>query len=528
MCKEDFSLELIKKHIYMNRQKCRSSLQMTLDDDFNVPDSKPDILRLLKTDGDIKISDKKQMNGKLLINGSLFFRILYISEDTSRPLHTLQGELPFSESINLSEECSPENLNINWEFEDLTANIINSRKYTIRSLVLFSISGEELVSRELVVDVSPDPNLYSRKLPLTLTGIAASRRDSLRIREEITLPNAKPDIAEILYYELKLNNTDTRLGTDKFTVSGDLSLFLCYLNEKDGMLPEYYETEIPVTSTVDCPGCMESMIPYITLTPCARSLEIRPDADGEERCLDAELMLELNIKLYEDQELQLVSDLYSTQDPLHTEYTPMEYETLLQHNNSRVRLADTVVLNPTLPKPLQICHSSSNVKLDSVQVTGEGLLAEGVLDMDIFYISAEDNRPLEVLSTSLPFSQMIEIHGIAPDCIYEVHAVPDQLSALFADQDTIELKAGISFDCIVFARHSEPFLTDCTVAQPAPEDCIAQPSISAYTVLPTDSLWDIAKRFSTSEASICEINEITADSLTPGELLLIVKECNGL
>lgn len=512
----------------MNRQKCRSSLQMTLDDDFNVPDSKPDILRLLKTDGDIKITDKKQMNGKLLITGSLLFRILYISEDTSRPIHTLQGELPFSESIHLNEECSPDNLNINWEFEDLTANIINSRKYTIRSLVLFSISGEELVSRELVVDVSPDPNLYARKLPLTLTGIAANQKDSLRIREDITLPNAKPDIAEILYYELRLNNIDTRLGTDKFTVSGDLSVFLCYLNAKDETLPEYYETEIPVTSIVDCPGCTESMIPYITLTPCSRSLEVRPDADGEERCLEAELTLDLAIKLYEDQELQLVNDMYSTHEQLHTEYTPVEYETLLLRNNSRVRLSDTLRLNPALPKPLQICHSSSNVKLDSIRTTGEGLLAEGVLDIAVFYVSLEDNHPLEVLSTTIPFSQMIEIHGINPDCIYEVHAAPDQLSALFADQDTIELKAGISFDCIVFTRHTEPFLTDCSVAQPSPDSCVVLPSISAYAVRPSDSLWDIAKRFSTSEASICEINEITEDSLTPGELLLIVKECNGI
>lgn len=512
----------------MNRQKCRSSLQMTLDDDFNVPDSKPDILRLLKTDGDIKLSDKKQMNGKLLINGSLFFRILYISEDTSRPLHTLQGELPFSESINLSEECAPDNLSIHWEFEDLTATIINSRKYTIRSLVLFSISGEELVSRELVVDVSPDPNLYTKKIPLTLTGIAANQKDSLRIRESITLPNAKPDIAEILYYELLLNNTDTRLGTDKFTVSGDLSLFLCYLSAKDGTLPEYYETEIPVTSTVDCPGCTENMIPYIALSPCTRSLEIRPDADGEERCLEAELTLDLNIKLYEDQELQLVNDMYSTQKQLHTEYTPLEYETLLQRNNSRVRLSDNIRLNPALPKPLQICHSSSTAKLDSVRTTGEGLLAEGVLDINIFYVSLEDNHPLEVLSTSLPFSQLIEIHGITPDCIYEVHAVPDQLSALFAEQDTIELKAGISFDCIVFARHTDPFLTDCTTTQPDSDTCASTPSISAYTVLPSDRLWDIAKRFRTSESSICEINEITEATLTPGELLLIVKECNGI
>ena len=521
-------MDLIKKHIYMNRQKCRSSLQMTLDDDFNVPDSKPDILRLLKTDGDIKISDKKQANGKLLINGSLLFRILYISDDTSRPLHTLQGELPFSESINLSEECSSDNINLTWEFEDLTAGMINSRKFTIRSLVLFSISGEDLVSHDVVVDVTEEPQLYAKKTPLTLTGIAVSSKDNLRIREAITLPNAKPAIADILYYELRLNNPDTRLGTDKFTVSGDLSLFVCYLSDKENSLPEYYETELPINATVDCPGCSENMIPYITIVPIARNLEIRPDADGEERLLEPELTLELTIKLYEDQELLLVHDLYSTCETLHTEYTPVHFERLLQRNNSRARLSDRIVLDPSLPKLLQICHSSSNVKLDSVRLTTEGLLAEGVIDVDIFYVSSEDTRPLEILSSAIPFSQMIEIHDITPECIYEVHAIPDQLSALFADQNTIEIKAGISFDCIAFAQHLEPLLSDCTVAEPNPEAHDRRPAISAYAVSAQDTLWDIAKRFSTSEAAICEMNEITEESLTPGELLLIVKECNGI
>ena len=46
----------------MNRQTCRSSLQVTLDDDFNVPDSKPDILRLLAKDG-LLVSDNVLQEG---------------------------------------------------------------------------------------------------------------------------------------------------------------------------------------------------------------------------------------------------------------------------------------------------------------------------------------------------------------------------------------------------------------------------------------------------------------------------------
>ena len=72
-------MELIKKNIHMNKLKCKSNLQLTLDDDFNVPDIKPDIDRIITQQGDIRINEIKAMNGKLLLKGVLEFNVLYFS-----------------------------------------------------------------------------------------------------------------------------------------------------------------------------------------------------------------------------------------------------------------------------------------------------------------------------------------------------------------------------------------------------------------------------------------------------------------
>ena len=517
-------MELIKKHIYMNRQKCRSSLQMTLDDDFNVPDSKPDIARLLKTDGEIRISEKKPMNGKLLITGSLLYRILYISEDLTRPLHTLQGELPFSESVNIEEACAADELSISWEFEDLSAGIINSRKFSLRSLVLFTILGDELYSHEAAVDTDGNPDIRYRKKPLSLTGVAVNRKDSYRIREALTLPNAKPSVQEVLYYELRPYHFDLRLMADKFTLSCDLSVFLCYLADQGSTVPEYYETELPISTTIDCPSCQDSLIPYVTITPGSHSLEIKPDEDGEERRLEAELLIDLGIKLYEEQELNVIDDCYSIQNSIQAEYTPVTYETLLQKNNSRTRITDRIAISPSLPKLLQICHTGGTVKLDSVQPIENGLLAEGVLESYVFYISSDDTQPLEVLSSTIPFSHTIEIHNMSEDCIYEVRAQSEQVSAMLLDQENLEIKAGLVFDSIAFRKLQEPFLTDIRFVDTEEDSLTSLPSMSAYAVRPEDSLWDIAKRFLTTEDAIREINELSDSPPSAGELLLIVRD----
>ena len=72
-------MELIRKNIHMNREKCRSVLQLTLDNDLNVPDVKPDIERIVREQGDIKVLDIKVSNGRVNIKGELITNILYIS-----------------------------------------------------------------------------------------------------------------------------------------------------------------------------------------------------------------------------------------------------------------------------------------------------------------------------------------------------------------------------------------------------------------------------------------------------------------
>ena len=70
-------MELLKKHIHMNRRRGNVTSQMTLDDDFNVPDSMDDVEELIMENGEVKIESVKNPGEKAEISGKLEFRILY-------------------------------------------------------------------------------------------------------------------------------------------------------------------------------------------------------------------------------------------------------------------------------------------------------------------------------------------------------------------------------------------------------------------------------------------------------------------
>ena len=70
-------MELMKKNIHMNRQKGNAVSQITLDDDFIVPDTMDDVSQVILDNGEIQIESSRTQGDKVLIKGKLC--LLYTS-----------------------------------------------------------------------------------------------------------------------------------------------------------------------------------------------------------------------------------------------------------------------------------------------------------------------------------------------------------------------------------------------------------------------------------------------------------------
>ena len=120
-------MELIKKNIYMNKLKGKTVTQITLDDDFNVPDSKMDMEQIILDRGELQLDESRPMNDKVSLSGKLKFDVLY-STPASGSLESMSGEIPFDELVNMEEREERDRLQTQWEMEDLTVEMIHSRK----------------------------------------------------------------------------------------------------------------------------------------------------------------------------------------------------------------------------------------------------------------------------------------------------------------------------------------------------------------------------------------------------------------
>lgn len=562
-------LELVKKNIHMNRFKNNVATQVTLDDDFIVPDTMDDMARVILSSGDIQIESVKNQGERVLVKGKLNFQILYRKAEGG--FQTMAGHISFEEPVNIPGLEEKDYLGISWDLEDLTASMINSRKVSVKAIVTLVIRVETLYDAEAAVDViegggsrrednswgtgdmdsgswgmgydseirngekealglpadeaSGGMEILRRQADVAV--IAVRRKDTYRIKEDISLSGSKPSIEQILWSEIRLRGTTTKPLDGRIHIEGEVMIFAIYTGEGENTPVQWLEESIPFTGDVELPESVEGMVPSISVRLVHRELEAKPDYDGEMREFNGDVVLDLDIRLYQEEKASLLGDIYSTREELLPITQSARFQQILAKNACKCKVAEKITLNEDR-SVLQICRSDGAVKLDEVSVQEDGLLLEGVLEVSLLYLTSDDSASIQAESFTLPFQCSAAVAGVTQESIYQVIPGLEQMTAVMMGGNGVEIKASIDLEILVQEPLEQPVITGVERHPLDMEKLQALPGIVGYIVQPEDDLWKIAKKFHTTMDTVMRANELAEETVKPGQKLILVKEIGNM
>ena len=469
-------MELVKKHIHMNRRSGSVASQMTLDDDFNVPDTMEDVEQLILERGEIQIESAKNQGEKVEVRGRLDFRVLY--RTPGGQVMTLAGNLPFEERVNMPGLLENDHIQAGWELDDLKLGIINSRKLNVKALVTLKLQAETLFDAEAAEDARFDGDVETLKKTIAVAALSARRKDTFRVREVLSLSGNKPDIDTLLWQDIRLRGVNTRPLDGRIRLDGELMVFAIYSGEAGQVPVQCLEETVPFSGEVELEPSGEEMIPFITVRLVHKEL----DLDTGEACFDQ----------------------------------------IAARNQLKTRLQEKVDL-PVGQRILQICHSDGDVKLDEVQIRDGELSMDGVLEVQLLYLTADDSSPVGASTEVLPFHMTAQVPGITEDSVYQMEPGLEQISAVMLGGDSVEIKASVTMDVLVLNQVCGQVILNVR-EEPLDTERLKQiPGIVGYVVQPGDSLWKIARKFHTSVDAVMADNGLTDPSIQPGDKLIIVK-----
>lgn len=516
-------MELRKENIHRlggTMQMACQTTTFTLDDDFNVPDAKPDVRMILRENGRIRVMEKKCNAGRLHIRGVLLADVLYISEDGSG-IYGMESELPFDEMIHMEQEdCS--GITVRAQLEDITASMIHSRKLNVKALIEVKAYCEE-IEDEIVVTEAEGEGLFARAKDVSFTNLAAMKRDTIRLREEVELPASRPNISEILYKELHLTVTESRVLEDELSVKGNMNVFLVYRGTGLKETPEFFETRLPFTGRFDLSGALPNMIEDITPAVIQENINIRPDEDGEERVIEVEAVLELDMKLYEEKELMVLEDMYSVKGTVELQGKKELIPHLLLKNQSMGSFFGTYELPAQEVTPMQISYGSSEVHLEKIMAEDNRLSLEGMLEFKLLLVTGSDEKPYLGVKYYAPFRQEMEVRGLTADCTYHVVPMVTDTSFQLYRSNEVEWKTEVNFQTIVFCNTPEYMMTGAEFVPFTEEELAAQHSMIGFRSEEGDTLWSVGRRFHISPEHVAEQNHLEDEIIPAGKMLLLIR-----
>ena len=514
-------MEVITKQIETNLMVRKLWNQFVLDEDFNVPDHKSDVEKIVMSEGHIHIDEVKQVENYLRVQGKVEFQILYVAEGLEASFGCLEGKIPFVEMVYVEtngDKCP----DIKKAHVDLTANMVHSRKIRMKAMVELELEETRQEIAEIPTDLGCSCSVFKKQKPLELLQLHTSKKDMYRIKEEVALPGTKESIGNLLWTDITNRKLDTKLVVDELQISGELLIF-CFYESPEGKI-DWIEQAVPYRGRVECYGVDETMYHHVHANLEEVHADVRVDEDGEMRIVGIEGTLQLHLAIYEEEKLEILEDVYSLEKTCIPETSQVEYEQLVLQNNSKCKVMERVSIPELNNEVLQICHNSGKVRVERMEMRDDGVLVEGVLYISFLYVKANDHMPFDIWHGVVPFSHLVECNHMDEQVKYHISVILEQLSITLQGGEEVEVKVALAFQgffkrscsCMMIQRVQEVPLVL--------EEIEKRPSIVGYIVKEGDNLWSLAKRYSTSIDAICEVNDVSEEKLSVGDKLLIFKE----
>ena len=517
-------MELERKYVTLNHRRGRAVSQITLEEDLNVPDQKPDIFRVIHRQGEFRPDEVKGETGKVKVRGIFLYRILYIGEGGDRMPEILEGSIPVDETIFLNDLEEGDLLDLRWNLEDLHASAIHSRKANIKCILALAAEAMKEQPVPLVNSQPEEEDLYVRTCPVRLQQEIIHKKDTLRIKEEMNLPPGRPNIRRLIWKEMRLQGTEVRQEEGRLLVKGELLVFFLYECEDEPGRLQWLEQGIPFHQEVECENCRSDLTGKAEVTLLRGEMELQADYDGEPRMVRIDAVLELLLRYFEDLSSEVLCDAYSLTREILPKQQEYAWDFVRSLSDSRARAGGRMKLGDADPKVLQILSSGAQVHLEHTEKKEQGVLVQGTVELWVLYAASDDAQHLACKVQSFPFEHTVEIQDDVSLCEWQIFLCLDQLMVTMLDAQELEMKAVLQIK-VLFHEPARLQLVEDLEEEPLNMDRIRRmPGMVIHIVQPGEKLWDISKAHATTCGEVMELNELKEETLKPGQKVLMVKE----
>ena len=518
------AVEFLKELIKINQIIGEDMSQTLIEEDIIVPDSKPDILRILQVDGDTYINDIEVGENKININGTVIFNVLYVAdtEEDEDKIKSIETSSIFNHQIEIIGANDTMTAAVKGDIEYIEFSIVNERKFKVKAVIGLKSSVWNIVDINVVTDI-PDENIQVLKKNIKAYNIVAQGSESFVVREQLEVPAGKASIKEILKKDVKISGKDVKLINNKIILKSELNVCTLYTGDMGEDVLQFMEHEIPFTEVIDVEGVDEDMHCDLDCKIQDVYFEVVEDNDGDNRYINAEISISVDIKAGEKLDIDIVSDCYSPIADIKIDKKTYNIDEIIVAQKTQATIKEIIDIQPDIPNITQVYNVITKPYISETNIGKNKVTVEGIIDTYVLYLADSNDNPIYSYKQEIPFVHSVDIKNVTDDMMCDVNLEIDHVSYNMTSEKEVEVRCIVSMDIKVVKTSMNEIISEIDIDETADIQKIKdRPGIVIYFVQKGDTLWEIAKHYKTTIEDITSINELgEAKELISGEQLII-------
>ena len=515
-------MELIKDIIKIDSRIDFGKYQTFIESEAVVPDVKMDVYEIVDTQGYIALSKIEISDGKLVCRGSFNYNVMYIADDKST-LSNICGKIDINEVIEKDNIIQDMEYMLYPEVEHVDCTIMNERKIRVGALMNIKGSLFEKQRLDIVKDVSQVECIQKHRKEIVYQDIIGIERTESVIRDTIAVSSEQ--IASIINITPSVKVKESRIADNKVIIGGVLEInpLACTY---EGDVVELDKVGIDFTQFIEVPGAFDGMEEETLLSIGDFDYNFKQNVESKTSMLEIECTVCCKVKVTDEVTREVLQDAYSPQKIVKFDNKIISLNKSLCNEAENFTVRETIDNRDENIQIKDIVSVCPSISIENSYVEGNKSIIQGIIKVVILFVPVEGEKMIYKINEEIPFENDITIDNLSDECSVFNTVSIDKIEADL-NREQIDLVVKVKRNTEAIYKKSESFIVK---GEDLGEyDLSKAPSIIVYVCKDGDNLWDIAKKYNTTEEEIAEVNEIKLDEpVKAGKCLILQKKVNTM
>lgn len=511
-------MELSKDFVYVKKNISRNSSHFNITNDIAIPQFKSTVKKILKCYHDTLVRDISSENNKVTISGLINYNIIYFSNNYS--LDSITYSSKFSHELSLPNISDNSILNASVTLESSEYELLGDHRILLKHVATLILDHHQRIKIDILSDMQSDNDIQLLKNNITIPNYLGHVNEKLFFKEDIELDHQNPSIYQILHSDNYIKKISHKIVDEKVLVSALFSCNILYLTDNINSPIASFTFEKNLSQIVNIPQLTDTANIDCTIELSDFGLNILENSDGEQNIIDCEAIFDVNVYASSPKTIPNIQDAYAFSSDIQLEKETVSLLDVHQVINENFYLKNTLPLNSNSSN-ISVHNVSTRILFSEYKILNNELIVEGIIAVSAFIFDDSDQEKFKVLEQEYPFKHALD-YKCNPDLeLYTYWLSTENIDFNINIENNLEFKLNIFICTKILCSQTVTLTTDMSITPIDPSSRSDKPTLIIYFTKSDDTLWSIAKKYSTTVDSIKNTNGLTCDSLSPNQQIII-------